>query len=98
MRINKNYKKLFLLLFIISVSLAVFLSPFASSSPDGLEKVAENKNFINKEVKLHGFDLFEDYNFKFIRNEKVSTAFSGFVGIVGVFFMTYLVFKLISKK
>jgi len=98
MRINRDYKRVFFLFFIISIFLAVFLSPFASSSPDGLERVAESKNFINKEVESHGFDLFEDYNFKFIKNEKVSTAFSGFVGTIGVFFITYFIFKLISKK
>ncbi len=98
MRIDKNYKKIFFLFLIISLSFAVFLSPFASSLPDGLEKVAESKNFINKQFKLHGFDLFEYYNFKLIKDEKISTAFSGFVGTVMVFFITYLVFRLISKK
>ncbi len=31
-----------------SVALALIVSPFASSSPDGLEKVAEDKGFIEK--------------------------------------------------
>jgi hypothetical protein len=32
----------------ISLLLALFISPFASSSPDGLEKVAETKGFAEK--------------------------------------------------
>ena len=32
----------------IAVALALFVSPWASSSPDGLEKVAEDKGFIEK--------------------------------------------------
>ncbi len=32
----------------LSVALALIISPFASSSPDGLEKVAEDKGFIEK--------------------------------------------------
>lgn len=32
----------------ISVALALIVSPFASSSPDGLEKVAEDKGFLEK--------------------------------------------------
>jgi hypothetical protein len=32
----------------IAVALALFVSPWASSSPDGLEKVAEDKGFLGK--------------------------------------------------
>ena len=32
----------------ISAALALFLSPWASSEPDGLEKVAEDKGFLEK--------------------------------------------------
>lgn len=32
----------------LSVALALIVSPWASSSPDGLEKVAEDKGFIDK--------------------------------------------------
>jgi len=31
---------------LIALALAIFLSPFASSHPDGLERVAEDKGFI----------------------------------------------------
>ncbi|MBI5637880.1 MAG: PDGLE domain-containing protein [Nitrospinae bacterium] len=31
-----------------AIALALFISPFASSSPDGLEKVAEDKGFLEK--------------------------------------------------
>ena len=30
----------------LSLALAIFLSPFASPHPDGLERVAEDKGFI----------------------------------------------------
>lgn len=33
---------------LVAAALAFFISPFASSSPDGLEKVAEEKGFIEK--------------------------------------------------
>lgn len=32
----------------VAVALALFISPFASSSPDGLEKVAVERGFIEK--------------------------------------------------
>ncbi|MDI6873466.1 PDGLE domain-containing protein [Candidatus Solincola sp.] len=34
--------------FLVSVALALLVSPWASSAPDGLEKVAEDKGFIEK--------------------------------------------------
>lgn len=34
--------------FALAVALALLVSPWASSSPDGLEKVAEDKGFIHK--------------------------------------------------
>ncbi len=34
--------------FAVAVALALLVSPWASSSPDGLEKVAEDKGFIEK--------------------------------------------------
>lgn len=33
---------------LVSVALALLVSPWASSSPDGLEKVAEDKGFLEK--------------------------------------------------
>ncbi len=34
--------------FLVSAALALLVSPWASSAPDGLEKVAEDKGFIEK--------------------------------------------------
>ncbi len=34
--------------FAVAVALAILVSPWASSSPDGLEKVAEDKGFLEK--------------------------------------------------
>jgi len=39
-------KKLLITVFIVAVLIAAILSPFASSYPDGLERVAEDKGFI----------------------------------------------------
>ncbi|HAM39734.1 MAG: hypothetical protein A2474_01575 [Elusimicrobia bacterium RIFOXYC2_FULL_34_12] len=94
-----NNKKLILIGLLFAVILAVFLSPFASSFPDGLEKVAENKDFLHfsegKEI-LKG--LMPDYAVSIIKNEKISTALAGFIGVIFTFLATYGLIKLLKKN
>ncbi len=83
-------KKITIIMFLISLSIAVFLSPFASQLPDGLEKVAEDKGFIEK---AEGKEVFQaplpDYTVSFIKNESISTSFAGLIGTVLVFLISY---------
>lgn len=60
------------------------LSPLASSSPDGLERVAENQGFIEK-AREAVFDVFPDYLFPWVGNETVATILSGLVGTLLIF-------------
>ncbi len=73
----------------LSLLLALFLSPFASSSPDGLEKVAEMKGFSEKAEgwKVWKYAPFSEYTIPWIKNEKVSTALSGLIGTLAIFFI-----------
>ncbi|MFH0888687.1 MAG: PDGLE domain-containing protein [Planctomycetota bacterium] len=82
---------------LVAFVLAIVLSPFASSSPDGLEKVGEAKGFIQK---AHSFmtGLIPDYLFPGIKNEKVATAISGGLGVLIVFGLTYGLALTIRKK
>ena len=71
----------------LAVGLATAVSPFASPSPDGLEKVAEQKAFLD-EGKLHSLQEkspIPDYAFPGIDNERLATGVAGFVGTLGVF-------------
>jgi len=83
----------------VSLLLALFLSPFASSSPDGLEKVAETKEFSEKGEgwKLWKYAPLSDYAFPWIKNEKVSTALSGLIGTLAIFFIVLGIGRLIKK-
>lgn len=83
----------------ISLLLALFLSPFASSSPDGLEKVAESKGFAEKGEgwKLWKYAPFSDYAIPWIKNEKVSTALSGLIGTLAIFLIAFGIGKIIKK-
>ena len=80
--------------------LALFLSPFASTSPDGLEKVAETKGFSEKGEgwKFWKHAPLSDYTIPWIKNEKVSTALSGLIGTLAIFFIALGIGKLIKKS
>jgi len=83
----------------ISLLLALFLSPYASTSPDGLEKVAETKGFSEKgeSWKFWKHAPLPDYAIPWIKNEKVSTALSGLIGTLAIFFIALGVGRLIKK-
>ena len=84
----------------ISLLLALFLSPFASTSPDGLEKVAEMKGFSKKGEgwKLWKYAPLSDYAIPWIKNEKVSTALSGSIGTLAIFLIVLGVGRIIKKS
>jgi ABC-type Fe3+ transport system permease subunit len=58
----------------------VVLSPWASTSPDGLEKVARDKGFESKAVP--GEAPMKDYRLPGVNSEATSTRISGAVGAV----------------
>ena len=75
----------------VAVGLATAVSPFASANPDGLEKVAEEKQFLD-EGKLAGIQEdspIPDYAFPGVDNERVATGLAGFVGTLAVFALGY---------
>ena len=64
------------------------LSPLASSSPDGLERVAENKGFIGL-AEDSPFQIIADYVFPGIENEAVATISAGLIGTLILFGVAY---------
>lgn len=77
----------------VALLLAVFISPFASNFPDGLEKVAEDKHFIENAGNNFLPSCFGDYSFPFFKNEALQTALAGFLGVVIVFLTAMLCAK-----
>lgn len=61
--------------------LITLFSPFASSNPDGLERVAEDKGF-HHEAKGPSFEIIPDYAVPGIENERVATILSGIIGVL----------------
>ncbi|MDD5529944.1 MAG: PDGLE domain-containing protein [bacterium] len=92
-------KKIIFTGLIISFFLVLFISPFASSSPDGLERVAINKEFIEKG---EGHNVIKspmpDYLIPGIKQEKVSTSVAGLIGVLIVFGIAYGASAIFRKK
>lgn len=75
---------------VVSVVLAFFVSSYASGSPDGLERVAEDKG-IDSEVTDHALGSwpFADYSTRGVDNELLSTGITGLLGIAICFAVGY---------
>ena len=71
----------------VAIVLATALSPFASSSPDGLERVAERKGFAErgKLAPVQERAPVPDYAFPGVDDSRVATALAGLAGVIGVF-------------
>ena len=80
----------------ICLLVAIF-PPLASSAPDGLERVAENKGFL----ELAGgspFKIIADYVFPGVHSEALATVIAGIIGTLLLFGMAYgLAWALVSS-
>jgi len=66
----------------LAIALMITLfSPFASSSPDGLERVAENEGFI-EDANGPPYEIIADYVFPWVDNEKAATILAGMTGVL----------------
>lgn len=72
---------------VIALAIA-FASPLADPDPDGLERVAEDKAFID-EAEDAPYELLPDYTVPFIDNEVVTTIAAGVIGVLVVAAVSY---------
>jgi cobalt/nickel transport protein len=83
----------------VSIFVAGFISYYASSSPDGLEKVAEDKGFLDTAKDSANSDSFlADYGIAGIDNERLSVGLSGLIGVIATLSVSLLIFKTLAKK
>jgi cobalt/nickel transport protein len=94
-----NSRKFYIAGFAISLFLAGVVSFYASSSPDGLEKVAEDIGFITT-AKDHtnAEGALADYKVKGIENERAKVGVAGVIGVIGTAVVAGVGFKLIARK
>jgi cobalt/nickel transport protein len=94
-----NHRKFLLTGLLISLFLAGVVSFYASSSPDGLEKVASEIGFIDKaKVHTNSESTLADYKVTGISNERASVGFAGVIGVIGTALVGGILFQLIARK
>lgn len=88
----------------LALSIAAFLSPFASKAPDGLDRVSQDLKFEEKAAsepptkQLPFSRIFEEYSIKGVSDPKVSTALAGATGTLVVFGLAWGIGKLTVRK
>jgi cobalt/nickel transport protein len=81
---------------LVAIGLALGVSGFASSSPDGLEKVAEDKGFLETaQDHLFADGPLADYAVKGVGNERLSTGLAGLIGVLVTFGVGLVLFGLL---
>ena len=73
------------------------LAPLASSSPDGLERVAEDEGFISLGEDAP-YQVIADYVFPGIENEALATILAGIIGTLVLFGAAYGVAWIIKSR
>jgi cobalt/nickel transport system permease protein len=94
----KDTRKLFVIGVIASLLIAVVVAQFASSSPDGLEFVAEQEGFADTAAEHDLADSpLADYGENLTDDAGLNTAVAGFVGVLLTLAIGYGVFWLARR-
>jgi cobalt/nickel transport system permease protein len=81
---------------LLSIGLAVFVAPFASPLPDGLEKVAERLGFAGHESTHLVPSPMTDYSVPFLSSAAAGTAIAGIVGTILAFAAAYVLARTVA--
>jgi hypothetical protein len=96
---KKNNTRFIFISLLICLIIAFFLSPFASSNPDGLEKAAEILGFLHLgEVLVWGHSVMPDYSIPFLGERPISGMIAGILGTLVLFGLGWGVGAVLKKK
>ena len=90
-------KKGTLVILVAALALAAVLSPLASAKPDGLERVAEDKGFLERAGSSLTSPL-PDYLMPGVRNQALATSLAAASGTVLTFLLASGVARLLRKR
>lgn len=92
-------RKFLILGLLVSALLAGGASFYASSSPDGLEKVAQDVGFIDTAKDHANSDTaLADYGVKGVENERLSVGVAGVIGVIATGAISGGLFLLLRRK
>jgi len=83
---------------IMAIAIGLFISPFVSNLPDGLEKVASTFGFEQKADVKPIIPQLIDYQFKGINQIELATIVAGLIGVVVILGISYFLARLITNK
>lgn len=83
---------------LLAIALALFVSPFASSNPDGLNKVAIDQGF-DDTAKDHALNEspVAGYGIRGVDDARVSKGLSGLIGVLVTFGAGLLLFGVLRR-
>ncbi len=94
-----NSKKFIFVGVLISMFLAGGVSYYASSNPDGLEKVAGDIGFLESAKEHTNADgPLADYSVKGVENSRLAGGLAGLIGVGATALVGGLVFTLLARK
>lgn len=84
---------------VLALLLAGMVSFYASSSPDGLEKVAADKGLdVNAKPHSFGDGPLADYGVSGVGNERLSVGLAGVIGVVVTFALAGGLFMVVRRR
>lgn len=75
----------------------VLLSPLASSFPDGLERVAQDRGFVEA-ARDAPFEVLPDYVFPHVNNRGLATIAAGVLGTLATFGVSWGVGRWLARR
>ena len=82
---------------LLAALVVIVLAPFASSDPDGLERVAIDLGFIDAGQDA-GYQILPDYTVPGIADETLSLVAAGLLGVAILFGLTWVLGRLLARR
>jgi cobalt/nickel transport system permease protein len=82
---------------VVITLIVVLFSPFASASPDGLERVAEEMGFLSTGQSAP-YQVIPDYTIPFLGSTSLSTVVAGAIGVLVVLALAFLAGRSLQKR
>ncbi|WP_084134503.1 PDGLE domain-containing protein [Paenibacillus harenae] len=87
-----------LALLVVTLLAAGLLSPWASSHPDGLERVAEDYGFLNQAESVHELAPMPDYEVAGIPWTALRVGLAGIIGAIVMLAVLWAVMRVITGR
>lgn len=96
---KNSLKKFYISFFLVAIALAGGASYYASSDPDGLEKVAEEEGFLDTaQDSAVSESPLSDYGVAGLGDERMSVGLAGIIGVIATALVALGLFWLLRKK